>query len=49
MAACVLASTGVDVLKDLWASSVKQVSVPRVLVQESHLLVSCLCPSFPGL
>lgn len=46
MAACVWASTGVVVLTGLWVRCVKQVSVPRVLVQESRLFASRLRPSF---
>lgn len=45
-AACAWDSTGVVVLTGLWARCVKQVSVPRVLVQESRLFASCLRPSF---
>lgn len=47
MVACVRASTGVVVLTGLRARCVKQVSVPRVLVQDSRLFASCLQRSVP--
>lgn len=42
MVECAWASTGVAVLKDLRARSVKRVSVPRMLLQDSLLCLSLL-------
>lgn len=46
MVECAWASTGVAALKDLRARSVKRVSVPRVLLQDSLLCLSLLTSIF---